>query len=533
MNKAHVAWLLPLLLVAGCVTGAGNSSRKNFDGRSWWKHIEVLADDNMEGRETGSEGLKRAEAYIASQLAAAGVQPAGTQGYYQPIKFESRTLVEKESSATFIRDGKPEPLVLGEDAILLTRVDDAADVEAPLVFLGYGLGIPEYKHDDFAGIDVRGKIAVIITGSPAEIPASVSSHHQTTAERWKLLRNAGAVGLVSLANPAASNVPWSRIALNRQRPSMDLVGAEFAETAGQKLWMFFNPERAEKLFRNSGHTFGELAALAKDRKALPRFPLPVSIKASTRFERKQLESSNVVAVLPGTDPILKNEYVVLTAHVDHLGIAEPIKGDRIYNGAMDNASGCAVLLDVAASLKGQAQRRSLLFVFVTAEEKGLLGSKYFSTHPTVPIKSMKANINIDMFLPIVPLKMLTVYGLAESDMGDMARDVAASHGVTVRADPQPLRNIFIRSDQYSFVRHGVPALVMGIAPTTPEEEKFVRDWSTKNYHAPSDDLSQPVDLASAGKYEDIIRALMSKVADADTPPAWKADSFFRRYATGS
>jgi len=245
-----------------------------------------------------------------------------------------------------------------------------------------------------------------------------------------------------------------------------------------------------------------------------------------------VESANLVAALPGNDPQLKNEYVVLSAHIDHVGIGEPINGDRIYNGAMDNASGVAVLLDVAASLKQHPEnlKRSLLFVFVTGEEKGLLGSKYFAAHPTVDPKSMVADINIDMFRPLVPLKMLTVLGLAESDLGDLARQVAEANGVSVQPDPQPLRNVFVRSDQYSFIRHGIPSLAMDIAPTTPEQEQLYKDWLTHRYHAPSDDLDQPVDLASAGKYEDIIRQLMIKVADDPRRPEWKPDSFFRRFA---
>lgn len=330
------------------------------------------------------------------------------------------------------------------------------------------------------------------------------------------------------------DIPWPRIALNRLHQQMTLVGAEFQETAGEQLAMAFNPAHAEKLFAGSGHTFSEIAALAKDRKPMPHFSLPISIDAKTRVEKKIIESANIVAKLPGSDPALKNEFVVLSAHIDHIGIGEPINGDRIYNGAMDNASGSAVLLDVAASLKKQPQhlKRSLLFVFVTAEEKGLLGSKYFGEHPTVNVKSMVADINIDMFLPIVPLKMLTVYGLAESDLGDMARTAAAANGVTVRPDPQPLRNIFVRSDQYYFIRHGVPALAMGVAPTTPEQEQLYKEWLTHRYHAPSDDLEQPVDLAAAGKYEDVIRTLMTDVANAAQAPLWKPDSFFRRYANG-
>jgi hypothetical protein len=519
------------LCVAACATDG--SKQTAFDGTTWWDHVKVLADDNMEGRETGSDGLRRAEAYIVSQLQAAGLTPAGTQGFYQPMKFDERTLREAESSVVLVRDGKVEALTLGEDGLLGTRVDEVPVVKAPLVFGGYGLKIPENYYDDLDGLDVKGKVVVYIDGSPAAASSSVASHYQTIGERWKLMHKAGAIGLVRLMNPASMDIPWSRIALNRLHPTMNLVGAEFEETAGEQLSLTFNPEHAEKLFTGSGHSFAEIAALAKDRKPMPHFALPVSIEAKTRFDKRVIESANVVAMLPGSDPQLKNEYVVLSAHIDHIGIGEPINGDKIYNGAMDNASGSAVLLDVAASLKKQPQhlKRSLLFVFVTAEEKGLLGSKYFGQHPTVTVKSLVADINIDMFLPLVPLKKLTVFGLAESDLGDMASAAAAANGVAVQPDPQPLRNIFVRSDQYYFIRHGVPALAMGVAPTTPEQEVLYKEWLTHRYHAPSDDLEQPVDLASAGKYEDVIRTLMTDVANAAQAPQWKKDSFFRRYAT--
>ncbi len=503
-----------------------------FDGKSWWEHIKVLAADNMEGRDTGSRGLKKAEAYVVGQLKNAGLQPAGKKGYYQPVKFVSRQLVEQESNAALLRHGKAEPLTLGEDAIFSTRVDLAPEVEAPLVFVGYGLSVPENDFDDLAGLDLKGKVAVLISGSPSQIPSALSAHHQTAAERWKPFFAAGAVGIVTIPNPASMDVPWSRIALNRLHPSMDLAGSEFSETDGEKLALYFNPAHADKLFAGSGHSFQELAELAKDRKPLPHFPLIASIRARARLKTKVVMSSNLVARLPGNDPQLKNEYVVLSAHIDHVGIGEPVNGDRIYNGAMDNAAGVAVLLDVAASLKRHPEdlKRSLLFVFVTGEEKGLLGSKYFAAHPTVDPKSMVADINVDMFRPLVPLKLLTVLGLAESDLGDVARQVAESDGVSVQPDPQPLRNVFVRSDQYSFIRHGVPALAMDVAPSTPEQKQMFQDWLTHRYHAPSDDLDQPVDLAAAGKYEEIVQQLLVKVADDPQRPQWKADSFFRRYA---
>ena len=529
--------LLPVAsLLVAISTFSQEAAPPHFDGKTWWDYVKVLADDNMEGRETGSEGLRRAEVYIVDQLKQAGLQPAGTDGYYQPVKFESRQIVEKDSTLAVVRGGKVEPLTLGEDAFFSTRVDLAPELQAPLVFVGYGLSIPEKNYDDLAGLDLNGKVAVILNGSPADIPGPLASHYQSATERWKTLHKAGAVGIISIANPATMDIPWSRMSLNRTHPSMVLADPEFNETEGEKLALLFNPTKADKLFEGSGHSFDEVLGFAKDRKPLPRFPLTVSIKAKAKLEKKELESANLVAKLPGDDSELKNEYVVLSAHIDHLGIGEPINGDNIYNGAMDNASGSALLLDVASSLKKSPEKlkRSLLFVFVTGEEKGLLGSKYFSQDPTVDSKSMVADINVDMFLPIVPLKILTVFGLAESDLGAAAREVAQAHGVSVQPDPDPQRNIFIRSDQYNFIRHGIPALAMGVGATPGSpEQKIFKDWLTQRYHAPSDDLNQPVDLAAAAVYEEVIRGLMISVAQNPRRPQWKQDSFFRRYAKGA
>jgi Zn-dependent M28 family amino/carboxypeptidase len=528
--KIKSSILLFAVLSAIC---AAAQSTPHFDGQSWWNHIKFLADDKLEGRDTGSRGEHEAQIYAVEQLKDAGAEPAGVNGFYQPVKFVSRQIVEKDCSLTLIHDGKREPLTLGDDAIIGTRVMPAPEVEASLVFVGYGLKVPEKNYDDFAGVDVRGKIVVIFSGSPSEIPGPLASHYQTAAERWKVLRAAGAVGVVSLINPASMDIPWTRISLNRAHPSMDLDYPEFNETEGGKLTVSVNPASAEKFFAGSGHTFEEIAALGKDRKPLPHFPLAVSLAAKTRVDVTRIESANLVAKIPGSDPALKDEYVVLSAHLDHIGIGEPINGDRIYNGAMDNGSGSALVLDMAASFKKNPEklRRSILLVLVTAEEKGLLGSKYFAAHPTVAPKSIVADVNVDMFLPIVPLKLLTVLGLDDSDLGDRVRAIAQAQDVKVQPDPEPLRNLFVRSDQYNFIRHGVPSVIMSIAPEpgTPEVKLF-KDWLTVRYHAPSDDVNQPVDLAAAAKYEDIVRALLINIANGDHRPEWKPDSFFRRYA---
>ena len=524
-----------LVLLLSITTAAQTSpapSATAFDGKSWWNYVKVLADDNMEGRETGSEGLRKAAAYIVEQLKNDGLEPAGSNGYYQPVKLISRQIDESGSSLALVRNGATEPLTLGEDAMFSMRVDLAPEVDAPLVFVGYGLNVPEKKYNDFAGLDLKGKVAVIISGSPSDMPAALASHYQSAAERSQALRTAGAIGLISIPNPASMDIPWSRMTLARTRPSMSLAGPNMNESAGIQLAAVFNPADAEKLFQGSGHTFQEIAALAKDRKPIPVFPLTASIRAHAKVIQEESDSANVVAKLTGTDPKLKNEYVVLSAHMDHLGIGEPINGDRIYNGAMDNGSGSALVLDIANSIhRSHAKlKRSVLFLFVTGEEKGLLGSKYFATQPTVPKASIVADINTDMFLPIFPLKILTVYGLDESTLGDMARKVAQEQGLEVQADPQPLRNAFIRSDQYSFIRQGVPAVAMkvGFAPDSPEAAAE-KKWLTERYHAPSDDLDQPVDLAAAGKFEDIVQALAIKVANEPNRPQWNNDSFFSRF----
>jgi Zn-dependent M28 family amino/carboxypeptidase len=522
------------LFVVLCLLATMGSARSaaQFDGRSWWDVVTTLADDKFEGRETGSAGERHAQEYMVKRLEALGIPAAGSSGYYQPVELRSREIVEADSSLILLRDGKEQRLTLGQEAYFSTRVDLAPRVQADLVFVGYGLKVPDQNYDDFAGLDVRGKIAVVFSGSPASMSAALAAHYQSGAERWKALRAAGAIGILSVPNPASMDVPWSRMSLSRTQPSMALVGARYNDTAGELFAATFNPEYADLLFAGSGHTFNEIAALGKDRKALPHFALPVSIVATTHLIGHEVHSNNLVAVLPGSDPALKHEYVVLSAHLDHLGIGKPINGDSIYNGAMDNGSGSAMLLDVAVSLKHSRQKleRSVLFVWVTGEEKGLLGSRYFATNPTVAADKIVADLNTDMFLPIVPLKVLTVYGLAESDLGPRATEVAMKLGYSVQPDPEPLRNLFIRSDQYSFIKEGIPSLAMkvGCDPGSPEEKVF-KDWLTQRYHAPSDDANQPVDLAAAAGFEEVMRGLTVEIANDPHRPEWNKDSFFRRF----
>jgi Zn-dependent M28 family amino/carboxypeptidase len=315
---------------------------------------------------------------------------------------------------------------------------------------------------------------------------------------------------------------------------MSLADTGLQETEGLRFSLTINPEHADKFFAGSGHTFAEILDAADHDKPLPHFPLGANIRAHVALKRSQVDSQNIAGFLPGNDPKLKNEYVVMTAHVDHVGVGLPINGDSIYNGAMDDASGIASILEIARILHDShaSLRRSVLFVAVTGEEKGLQGSKYFAAHPTVNSKSIVADVNLDMFLPLHALHYIEVQGVDESSLGDEIRAVAKDAGVGVQADKEPQRNLFIRSDQYSFIRQGVPALAFkfGYVPGSPEE-KLHKEWLKNRYHAPSDDLNQPVDKEAAAQFNRIILNLIERVANADARPQWKPNSFFKRFAS--
>lgn len=499
--------------------------------KSWWKHVEFLADDKLEGRDTGSKGHKMAVDYAAQEFEKAGVQPGGEQGYFQTVPFNVRKIDESKSSIKIIRDGKTEDVTLGREAAISMRIDPKPEVTAEAVFIGYGFAIPEINYDDISGIDLKGKIAVYISGVPEGVSAELSAHYQSAGERWKQLKAAGAVGIIAMQNPKNADIPWARSSRARLLPSMDLADPVYDETKGTEVSITWNAERAQSLFAGSGHTIEELLKLSSDKKRLPRFPLKGKIQVKTAVERSSIQSQNVVGVLPGSDPKLKNEFVVLSAHIDHIGKSPVIEGDAINNGAMDNAAGIASMIEIARMFKAQGvkPKRSIAFVAVTGEEKGLRGSRWFATHPTVKGK-MVANLNMDMFLPIHKLEVLRVLGLNESDLGDTMRAAAEKAGIRVQTDPQPERNAFIRSDQYNFVRVGVPAINAGFGytPGSPEE-KIHKDWLTERYHGVTDDLSQPVDQESAAKFNAILFDFVNRVADQPNAPQWKETSFFKRF----
>ncbi len=391
----------------------------------------------MEGRNTGSPGHRKAAEYVAEQFERAGARAAGTQGYFQPARFESRVLEEERSSAELIIDGKAEKLALGDEVILLKRGSPGELVETPMVFVGYGLQIPEVEIDDFAGLDLKGKIAVFLNGAPKTVSGPLVSHYRTARERGKALRAAGAIGSASFSNPKYDEMPWSRSALSRFMPSMVIAEPGYDEEAGLRVGVAINPDRLDRFLAGTAYSAAKIFEMANSGQPLPRFPLKASLRTKVAYSRSAATSDNVAGVIPGTDSRLKNEYVVLSAHLDHVGVGRPINGDAIYNGAMDNASGVATLIEIARKLSQKPAKRSVLLVAVTGEEKGLLGSRFFAENPTVQKDNIIANINLDMFLPIVPLKSIVAYGLDESDLGVAFRKVAARHKVEVVADREP------------------------------------------------------------------------------------------------
>jgi hypothetical protein len=398
-----------------------------------------------------------------------------------------------------------------------------------MVFAGYGLTIPELKYDDLAGLDVKGKIVVLLTGIPPGVPGPLYSHYNTL--RWKALQTAGAIGAISIQNPKGQDIPWDRQMQNRLLPQMALEDASMDDNAGQQLALTANPARSEKWFTGSGHTFKEILELSDAGKPLPKFALKGVFRSVASMGGEAVTSENVVGILPGTDPRLRNEYVVVSAHLDHLGTGPAVNGDSIFNGAMDNASGIATLVETAAATAAmKGLKRSVAFVAVTAEEKGLLGSRYFATRPTMEGGVMVANLNTDMYLPLFPLKSVVVQGLEESDLATDLRTVAGPMKLEVLSDPEPERNAFTRSDQYSFIRRGVPALSLkvGFKKDSPEHE-LVKKWRAERYHSVLDDLSQPVDKQAAVDFNRMYSKLVEAVANRGTRPTWNKESFFKRF----
>ena len=552
--------LLPVCVLAAAAVAAATAQSTNLtaEGKAWWAHVQFLADDKLEGRNVGTPGFEKAVQYVEAQFREVGLKPGGTNGFRQLVQLDSRQLVPEQSRLTLVRDGRETPLAIGADASLSARGELDGAMEAPMVFVGYGMSIPEAGWDEFAGLNLKGRIAVYVNAfPPVTVSDNVKSHVNTADERWLALKRAGAIGVATMAaprptgNPApgpASTAPppantgtagrglqsGAGVPVTAAAPLITLLDRELNDAAGEAVAISLTARGAAALFEGSGHTLDEIGQLVADAKPLPRFALPGTLKAQARLKRDTIDSTNVVGVFEGSDPALKSEYVIMTAHLDHVGVGRAVNGDTIYNGAMDDASGVAAVIETARLLKasGVKTKRSVAFVAVTAEEKGLLGSRYFASRPTVPFKQIVADINLDMFLPLYALKVIEVQGLTESSLGETVRGAAKTLGVEVQTDREPEQNRFIRSDQYSFIRKGVPALAFkfGYESGSPEETTR-RNWVRDVYHKPNDDPNQPVNIEAAATFNRVIMTLLQRVANDTARPTWNSDSFFKRFAT--
>jgi hypothetical protein len=530
MNHHRITRLLATIIGVVCVRAATTDWTPRAN--EWWKHVTYLASDALEGRNVGSQGYEKAAAYVAEQFRGAGLTPGASNGYFQPVPLLETSLNRSESRLYLIRDGREQNVAVPDEALLGYSSSSIADLTAPIVFAGYGLVVPEAHFDDLKGLPAKGALVVYLTGGPKEINGNLRSHYSSAAERWKAFRAAGAVGAIAIANPKNMEIPWKRQALAWGLPRVSLADTQLQAASGEQFSASWNPAYAEDLFEKSGHSFAQVLEASDKHQQLPHFQLNGQLKAHVSVSHGEVKSKNVVGIREGSDPKLRNEFVVISAHLDHLGIGTAINGDAIYNGAMDDASGVASLISIATSLHEQntKSKRSMIFLAVTGEEKGELGSMFFAAHPTVAGKIV-ADLNMDMYLPLFPLKWLEVQGLNESTLGDDIRAVARMEGVKVQADKEPDRNRFIRSDQYSFVKRGVPALAFkfGYQLGDPEEKTF-KDWYANRYHGVSDDLEQPVDKEAAAQFNSILQRLALRVASAKHAPRWNEDSFFKRFA---
>lgn len=487
----------------------------------WWHHVTVLAADSMHGRRTGSADYVKAAHYVADQFASMGLEPGGTDGFFQAVHLTDATLVTDKSGIVLQRGGTDDTLHIGPEATVQVRPTTAASADGPLVFVGYGLHLAGVE-DDLAHVDLHGKVAVYLNRMPTGLNATMFAHGR--ASRWKELQQLGAVAAIAIADAPPAGRP-RQPARSGGRPVMGL-----SEDPSERGILITVPaEAADRLFAGSGHTYAEMIALSDAHQSMPGFALQPQLHAWLQIDRTPVDAPNVAGILRGSDPVLRDQYLIVTAHLDHLGIGRPVNGDSIYNGAMDNASGIATLLETAREFhdKHVRGRRSIIFLAVTGEEEGELGSAYFALHPTVPQSQIVADLNTDMYLPIIPLTGVFAYGWDESDLGRDIEPVLKARGLANFADPEPEQVRFIRSDQYSFIQRGIPALAFkaGYTKDTPEM-KTITDWVANRYHKPSDDLDQPVNLATAvafdAMYFDIVRA----VADRETRPAWYKQSVF-------
>lgn len=536
-----IAGICALLLAT--VAGASDENDLELQNRLR-AHLMFLADDLLLGRQPGSDGYNIAANYVASQFRQSGMAPAGNgESYFQQVPLRQALMVPG-SAVMSVRQGELQrDFVFVEEFFMRPSLGRTRSfIEAGMVFAGYGIEAPELDYNDYRNIDANGKVVVFFAGQPHDFPSEEGAHFASTTEKNRAAVRHGAVGVVMIHTPRTElRFEWDRVRSMVDTPAMGWVNAE------GKVHGVFDQIRAGAMLSHTAatglFTGAEVdlnALLARDDagEALPAFELEGRVTMSRESVHGELSSPNVIAMLPGSDPLLANEYVVYTAHLDHIGELHADAGeegprDLINNGAMDNAAGVSVLLETARLFAEAAPpRRSILFVAVTAEEKGLVGSEYFAMNPTVPIDSIVSEVNLDMPVLLYDFADVIAFGAEHSSIGDTVRQAAGSYGVELSPDPFPEQNIFVRSDHYRFVQQGVPSVFLvtgmksvdGSVDTQPIFEGFLK----AHYHKPSDDLSLPINYAAAAKFTRINAKIGELIANNPKRPSWREGDFFGR-----
>ena len=496
-------------------------------------HVRALADDKLEGRGTGTRGYDMAAQYVAEQMQSIGLSPGGQGGYLQPVPFLRAELKASQCSFALVKAGETVPLEVGRDVILSPDyLRPKWTTEAPLVFVGYGVSAPELQYDDFAGIDVRGKVLVTFRGAPPRFPNDQRAYYSNGIVKDQIAAARGAIGILQIQKPDdEARAPWERNMRQSKLPGfrwLDAGGAPANVQAAIELAGSFSPKVEPRVFEGSPKTYAQAVADAESSR-VQSFPLAWSVKAERVTQQTRTTSPNVVGVLRGSDPKLRNECIVVSAHLDHLGISEPVKGDSINNGAYDNASGTSMMLEVArafASLKVKP-KRSMLFLSVTGEEKGLQGSDYFARNDAPDSLDVVGDVNLDMVLLLRPLTKVIPIGGEHTSLGPLLERAAKLAGLGTAPDPLPAEVVFVRSDQFSFVKQGVPAIfpVSG-NDGSPEGSAEVARWRVDHYHSPNDDMNQPFDWPSGAKFTSMAFWTAWMAADGAQPPHWNAGDFF-------
>jgi hypothetical protein len=546
MKSKFIPAALLLAVVAGCAATQSSDpapAATAASAKAIEAHMQFLAADELAGRETGSKEHEIASLYIATQLQALGLEPAGDNGsYYQRVPLRQARLAQESAKFTLHTDGKDTQLSYPKAFFTGPSLQyTQTDITAPLVFAGYGMVSEEFGLNDYANLDVKGKIVVLLTGRPDSLPSEEAAH--LSSQKTRLAAERGAVGIITVHTPAQEKVrPYANSLLYLNTPGMEWLQADGTPADSfpdLKSGAYVHHEAAAALFAKAPQSLADIFTQLENKQNPVGFQLGVSATLSRSSSHEDISSPNVIAVLPGSDPVLKDEYVVVTAHSDHIGYSNDLRNeDKINNGAMDNAAGVSILLETArlfAQLPVKP-KRSILFVVVTGEEKGLLGADYFAHFPTRPIDKLVANVNLDMPVLLYPFADMIAFGANHSSLGKVVENAAAKEGIALSADPMPEQAIFTRSDHYTLVKKGVPAvfLMTGFKSQDPKQDggKIWASFFAKHYHKPSDDIPSLIKDYGAIRYDagavfaNINFNIALDIANTAQRPYWLKDSFF-------